>query len=112
MFEPFSDGYYLGRLYVAAEQRDQPALQATRHEQVNRDLYGRGEGVERTDYPLVMKVGTTHLTVHGDPEVPDGTLALPEETLAATGVENPPSLREVFLATADRAGQLLALGAA
>jgi hypothetical protein len=112
MFEPFSDGYYLGRLYVTAESREEPALQAARHERVNRDLYARGEGVERTDYPLVMKVGTTHLAVHGDPGVPDGTLALPAEELDAAGVENPPSLCEVFLATADRAGQLLALGAA
>jgi hypothetical protein len=42
--------------------------------------------------------------------VPGQTLALPEEALSATGIDNPPALREVFLAKADRARQLLEFG--
>jgi hypothetical protein len=109
MFEPFSSGYYLGRLYVEARDAERAAVHEDRHEQVNRELYADGEGVERLDAPLVMKLGTTHLAVHGDAGIPDGTLAVPDDWLAATGVENPPSLREVLLAKADRARQLLAM---
>jgi len=111
MFEPFSTAYYLGRLYVRGRDADRAAIHADRHEQVNRELYADGDGVERLDYPLVMKLETAHFPVHGDDGVPDGTLAVPEEWLAAVGVENPPSLREVFLASSDRAAQLLGLGA-
>jgi hypothetical protein len=108
MFEPFSSGYYLGRLYVQARDGERAAVHEDRHEQVTRELYADGEDVEG-GVPLVMKLGTTHLPVHGAAGVPDGTLAVPEGWLAATGVENPPSLREVLLAKADRARQLLAM---
>jgi hypothetical protein len=57
--------------------------------------------------PLVMKVDTTHLAVHGDPSVPERTLAVPEDVLDGTRVRNPPTLTEVLLAKADRAAQLL-----
>jgi len=70
-----------------------------RHEQTNEQLYADGTGVERTDKPLVMTVGSAHATVHG----------APADTLAASTVLNPPTLRAVRLATADRATQLLEL---
>jgi hypothetical protein len=107
MFEPFSRGYYLGRLHVRGHDGEQATIHRARHEQVNRDIYADGEGVERLDCPLVMKVETSHFPVHGEEGVPDGTLAVPESWLAELGVRNPPSLREVFLATAERAAQLL-----
>jgi len=109
MFEPFSTAYYLGRLYVEPRGTERAAMHSRRHEQVNRDLYAHGEGVERLDHPLVMKVGSAHLAVHGDDAVPDGTLAVPDAWLEDIGVENPPTLREVLLAKADRAEQLLAM---
>jgi len=46
-----------------------------------------------------MTVGSAHATVHG----------APADTLAASTVLNPPTLRAVRLATADRATQLLEL---
>ena len=107
MFEQFSRGYYLGRLYVepsdggAAMCRDQ-------HERVNQQLYA-DEGVTRTDRPLVMKLGRRHFPVHGEADVPADTLAVPEEILDSADVRNPPSLREVFLAKADHAKQLLSV---
>lgn len=109
MFEEFSTGYYLGRLYVEPHGGEQAVMQRETHERVNRQLYAEGEGIERTDLPLVMKIGTTHFTVHGEEGVPEGAVALPDEALDAAGVDNPPSLREVFLAKADRAAQLLAI---
>ncbi|MFB6120278.1 MAG: DUF5802 family protein [Halobacteriaceae archaeon] len=107
MFEPFSSGYYLGRLYVEPHDGDRTLMQASEHEQVNRQLYTTGEGVERVDTPLVMKVDTTHLAVHGDPAVPEQTLAVPEDVLEDTRVRNPPTLKEVLLAKAGRAAQFL-----
>lgn len=107
MFEQFSRGYYLGRLYVepsggaAAMCRDQ-------HERVNEQLYG-DDGVTRTDLPLVMKLGRRHFPVHGAEEVPADTLAVPEAVLESADIRNPPSLSEVFLAKADHAAKLLSV---
>jgi hypothetical protein len=76
---------------------------------VNEQLYASGEGVERMDYPLVMKLGSQHFAVHGDEQVPADTLVVPETMLADANVRNPPSLEEVFLAKADHAAQLLSI---
>lgn len=108
MFERFSRGYYLGRMYVEPTAGETAAMCRTQHEQLNRELYADGEGVERTDLPLVMKLGTCHFPVHGDGGVPADTIAVPEDLLEES-VPNPPALAEVLLAKADRATQLLEL---
>lgn len=112
MFEQFSRGYYLGRLYVEPSDREAATMSQRQHERVNEQLYASDEGIDRLDRPLVMKVGATHLPVHGAPDVPADTLAIPEPLLDDAGVENPPTLSEVLLAKADRAKQLLELTAA
>lgn len=104
MFEQFSSGYYLGRLYVEPYGGDQAVIHTEHHDRVTTQLYD-----DETE-PLVMKIGSTHVAVHGADDVPGGTVALPEDTLSVTGTDNPPMLREVFLAKADRARQLLELG--
>jgi len=109
MFERFSQSYYLGRLYVEPHDGAQAVMQRDQHERVSEQLYTTGEGVERTDDPLVMKIGTRHFPVHGAEGIPAGIVALPEEALDDARVRNPPSLREVLLATRDRATQLLRL---
>jgi hypothetical protein len=101
MFEQFSRGYYLGRLYVRPGPRETPTMCDHQHERVTEQLYDES-------VPPVMKLGRQHFTVEGG-DVPADTLAVPESVLAAAGVENPPTLAEVFLAKADRARQLLAL---
>ncbi|WP_255148874.1 DUF5802 family protein [Halorarius halobius] len=107
MFAPFSKAYYLGRLYVEPHDGEQAAIHSSHHEEVNEQLYATGEGVERLDLPLVMKVGATHLSVTGDEAVPERTLAVPEDRLDAAGVDNPPTLREVLLAKRDVAAEFL-----
>lgn len=107
MFERFSSGYYLGRLYVQPREEGGPAMCREQHEEVNRQLYATGDGVERTDNPLVMKLDTHHLAVQGDEEVPADTLAVPRNLLEETSVSNPPAFHEVLLAKAKRAHQLL-----
>lgn len=109
MFERFSAGYYLGRFYVTPHEGDRAVMHDEHHEQVNEQLYASGEGVERLDSPLVMKIGARHFPVHGAEGIPGGTIALPVASLKDARVRNPPSLREVLLATADRAAQLLRL---
>jgi len=109
MFERFSSGYYLGRLYVEPTGGDRAAMSKAQHEALNEQLYAEGTGLERLDRPLVMKLGTRHLPVHGASEVPADTLSVPEPVLEETSVENPPTLSEVFLAKADRAAELLSL---
>lgn len=109
MFESFSSGYYLGQFYVEPFEGDVASIQQEQHEAANRQLYAEGEGIERVDHPLVMKVDETHFPVLGAEEVPADTLAIPEELLNRTRVDDPPALREVLLAKADRAGQLLRL---
>jgi hypothetical protein len=108
-FEHFSKGYYLGRLYLQESESGEPKMSREQHERVNRDIYASGEGVERTDLPLVMKVGRRHVAVSGEDGIPADTLAVPERVLDDADVRNPPDLREVFLAKADRAAQLLSL---
>jgi len=104
MFEPFSTGYYLGRLYVEPYAGDRAVIHEQHHERVEDHLYEDDAG------PLVMKIGTSHVSVHGAKDVPGGTVGLPEAALSAAGIDNPPELSEVLLAKADRAAQLLELG--
>lgn len=138
MFEPFSSGYYLGRLYVQPHDGERPAMHREQHEHVSEQLYGddtseHDETASRTDSdgagpptgrpvqggrsddsaepdedrPLVMKIGGAHVPVHGAPGVPEQTVALPADWLAATRVKNPPTLTEVLLAKRERVDQLL-----
>lgn len=107
MFEEFSRGYYLGRLYVEPYAGDRAVMHATQHERVNAQVYATGEGIERLDHPLVMKLEDRHLAVHGAEDVPADTLGIPDAVLAEAGLDGPPALREVLLAKADRAAQLL-----
>lgn len=107
MFEEFSRAYYLGRLYVEPYAGDRAVMQAAQHERVNAQVYATGEGLERLDHPLVVKLEDRHLAVHGADDVPADTLGVPGAVLEAAGLTNPPTLREVLLAKADRAAQLL-----
>jgi hypothetical protein len=107
MFEQFSRGYYLGRLYVEPRPGEPATMCRQQHQTVNRQLYGTDGAGPDTEHPLVMKLGTRHFPVHGGDGVPADTLAVPPAVLEDVDLRNPPSLREVFLATADRAGQLL-----
>ena len=109
MFERFSRGYYLGRLYVEPGERETAAMCREQHERVNEQLYADGEGIDRLDRPLVMKLDSSHFPVTGDEGVPPDTLAVPQSLLDGTRVRNPPTLKEVLLAKADRARQLLSL---
>ena len=107
MFEVFSRSYYLGRLYVTPTDGDRALMHSEQHERINEEVYATGEGLERLDAPLVMKLESQHFPVHGADAVPTNTLAVPESMLDGTDVRNPPSLREVFLARRERARQLL-----
>jgi len=109
MFEQFSRGYYLGRLYVEPSHDDRATMCRQQHEFVNEQLYADRTEIDRLDRPLVMKLGSTHLTVHAEEGVPADTLSVPESLLDETTVRNPPTLQEVLLAKADRASQLLEL---
>ena len=102
MFEEFSRGYYLGRLYVKPGDNKTPKMCDRQHDQVTGQLYDR-------PVPPVMKVGRQHFAVEGEASVPADTLAVPESILDSADVDNPPTLTEVFLAKADRAAQLLSL---
>jgi len=109
MFEEFSAGYYLGRLYVEPREGERAVVDDEHHERANEQVYATGEGLERLDNPLVMKVEEAHFPVHGANDVPARTLAVPEELLDATGIEDPPTLTEVLVAKAGQATQLLRL---
>jgi hypothetical protein len=107
MFEEFSGSYYLGRLYVRPAEEERARMHEEVHERLNRELYTSGRDVARTDAPLVMKLDNAHFPVVGDDSVPADTLAVPEELVEET--PRGPELREVMLAKAGRARQLLRL---
>lgn len=117
MFEQFSSGYYLGRLYVQAHDGSRAVLRESHHRRVREQLYGSAvesnaqidrpsaSAAETDEQPLVMRYCRQHFVVDGDETVPEETLAVPHEWLS----ERPDPLEpcEVFLAKADRARQLL-----
>ena len=107
MFEEFSSGYYLGRLYVEPFDGEYAVMQRDQHQLVNEQLYASDDGVDRLDVPLVMKVDHQHFPVLGEEGIPNGTLGLPAVLLEKCDIRNPPTLTEVLLAKADRAAQLL-----
>lgn len=107
MFEEFSAGYYLGQITVAPHDGEHAVMDRERHEEANARVYTEGEGVERLDLPLVMKVDACHFPVFADTGVAPDTLALPDAVLAATEVDDPPTLKEVLVAKAERAAQLV-----
>ena len=107
MFEPFSNSYYIGRMFVTPTDTDRPRIQQANLEWINEEFIAAEESLTRLDQPLVMKLGSRHFPVHGDKEVPEGTLAMPDDYLRSTDVENPPSVCSVLLAKGERAKQLL-----
>lgn len=107
MFETFSRSYYVGRLFVEPYDGEQAALRRDQHELVNEQLYASGEGVERLDLPLVMKLAQRHFAVRGEDGVPENTLLIPRDQLDSGYVDTLPAPREILLAKADRASQLL-----
>lgn len=70
-------------------------------ERVNEQLYATGEGLERVDYPLIMKLWTRHFAVHGDDGVPENTLFVPEWMTEERTFDPLPGIREVLLAKPD-----------
>jgi len=107
MFEEFSAGYYVGRLYIEPYDRDHAAMDRDQHEVANEQVYATDEPIERLDHPLVMKVDETHVPVFAADDVSTDILGLPETVLDSTGVDQPPTLTEVLVAKAERAVQLL-----
>lgn len=107
MFERFSSGYYLGEMYVQPRPDGTAAIKRSDHERVNEQLYADETGISRLDNPLVMKVGTRHFPVVGDDDLPSGTLAVPEVSVPDDLKFRLPGKREVLLANADRARDLI-----
>lgn len=106
-FEELSASYYVGQLYIDLTDGKHAVMERAQHEAANGQVYTTGEGVERVDHPLVMKLDGTHFPVFGAEDVPTDTLDLPDAVLDATEVDTPPTLRSVLVAKAERAAQLL-----
>ena len=126
MFEDFSRGYYLGRMYVEPHEADSPVMQDEEFEKVRNDIYGdeRSYSVEKTAYnrkeygdvkpydakkPLVVKIGKQHLVVDGDEGVPTGTLGVPHHVAERLRIRNPPSVEDVLIAKKGHATRILSL---
>lgn len=101
MFERFSRGYYLGRLYVEPRKAERAAMSSEQLDAIDRQLYRDAEPGTR-DRPVVMKVGRRHYRVQGDRGVPNGELAIPRSATEIEGAGH----RPVLLAKAGRADQL------
>lgn len=108
LFEEFSTAYFIGQLYVEAHDGDHAVLDREQHEAANEQIYATDEPIERLDHPLVMKLDELHFPVFATEAVPVDTLALPDDYLKTSGIDNPPTLREVLVAKAERAADLLA----
>lgn len=93
MFEEFSSGYYLGRLYVEPDDTDDAVIHDVEYQELHRGIY-HGD----TDDPLVFKLDNHHIPVRGSNGVPSATLALPHEVAESIDLDNPPSIKNVLLA--------------
>jgi len=102
MFEDFSSGYYLGRMYVEPHDAERPVMQDEEFETVSLGVYDE-------EKPLVMKIGKHHLVVDGDDGVPTGTLGVPAKVADELRLRNPPSVKDVLLAKKDHATRILSL---
>ncbi|MFB6282759.1 MAG: DUF5802 family protein [Halobacteria archaeon] len=112
MFEDFSRGYYLGRIFVEPTDGEKPALQEEQYRKIKKALYqDSGETSIRsgTDKPLVFKINNSHLKVEGDHEIPSKTLGIPRKVLDGIRIDNPPTLKEVLLAKPKHASNILSL---
>jgi len=106
-FEEFSASYYVGRLIIEPTGGKHAVMEQAQHEAANEQVYTTGEGVERVDHPLIVKLDETHFPVFGAEDVPMDTLGVPDAVLETTQVDTPPTLRSVLVAKAARAAQLL-----
>lgn len=107
MFEEFSAGYYIGQLYVESYDGDHAIMDSEQHEAANEQIYDSGDSIERRDHPLVMKIEQCHIPVFAADDLPTDTLGLPKNVLASTRIDNPPTVKEVLVAKAERAAQLV-----
>lgn len=107
MFEEFSAGYYVGRFYVESYDGEHAVIDRDQHLEANEQVYATGESIERVDHPLVMKVEQSYVPVFAADDIPTDTLGLPKPVLESTRIDNPPTLKEVLVAKAERAAQLL-----
>lgn len=103
MFETFSGGYYLGRLYVEPAHRTEAAIPRDEYH----DLVEQVHGAESTagNTPLVMRINDQHFTVMGARQIPAHTLVLPEQFVDRY---EPNRKRGVLLAKAEVAERLMA----
>ena len=107
MFDDFSSGYYLGRIYVEPTQEEKPVLHEQQYRKIKQTLY-RNTGKTRKEKPLVFKVNNSHIKVEGG-QIPSKTLGIPKKIIDDIDVENPPTLKEVLLAKPGHADNLLNL---
>lgn len=107
MFEAFSAGYYIGRFYIEPYDGAHAVMDRDQHEAANEQVYTTGETIERLDHPLVMKVDESHLPIFAADDIPMNTLGLPDAALEAARIDQPPTPKEVLVAKAERAAQLL-----
>ena len=107
MFEEFSAGYYIGQLCVEPYDGTHAVMDSDQHVAANEQVYDTGDPVERRDHPLVMKIEQCYVPVFGTDDLARDTLGLPEAVLASTRINTPPTMKEVLVAKAERAAQLL-----
>jgi hypothetical protein len=103
MFEAFSGGYYLGRLYVEPHDTDRVVMHEGEHREVAERVYDDG------DEDLVMKIGTAHLPVGPGEGVPSRTVGVPAGLADEIGLDRLPALEEVLLAKPSIAARIRTL---
>lgn len=101
MFERFSRGYYLGRLYVQPRETGAPVMCREQHERLHEQFYR--DDIDAPDTSLIMKVDSTHFSVQPEEGLPRDTLTVPRDLLDSDDLGE---LRNVLLAKGDRARQL------
>ena len=82
-------------------------MDSDQHVAANEQVYDTSDPIERRDHPLVMKIEQCYVPVFAADDLPTDALGLPAAVLASTRIDNPPTVKEVLVAKAERAAQLL-----
>ena len=100
-FEEHPDGYFVGEMYCWPTE-DKVVVQRDFFHFLNEGYYGY-----TTASPIATVGSGPHVELEPTSEVPLDVIGLPESYLQAIGVENPPRLVEVAIASQPIAEELL-----
>lgn len=90
--------YYIDQLYVESLHQSPTELGIVNSEEYKR-IYTEVFGDTELSNPIIMKIGTEHIRLEADKNIPIGTVKLKTETIEELSIQQTPSLEQVLYPT-------------